>query len=276
MRDWRNLRYRIYGFEVRCAAIIGKMVSRNASRGAVLNRLRSEMAVFLRTVSLREDEVAELWKAVRAEYVSVLNKVRRSRKDDDAVYESIRRTLPDLEDVKNRIGSRAEESDKKSYLDDLVSDGIFYLCSEHADCAEDHRDYQGRIYVSSDWRERCRSDEERKRVGAYIRNHGCRTVEWVTWEPVYMVTRPHCRHYFIRLDTDEVLGRSVRSILRGHGMSGLRSEERSGYSYDNYRAYYERMKLLIGLRGVCPCLQLEKDIDKTRRIMKKWLAELDR
>lgn len=276
MRNWRNLRYRIYGFEVRCAAIIGKMVSRNASRGAVLNRLRSEMAVFLRTVSLREDEVAELWKAVRAEYVSVLNKVRRSRRDDDAVYESIRRTLPDLEKVKNRIGSRAEESDKKSYLDDLVSDGIFYLCSEHADCAEDHRDYQGRIYVSSDWRERCRSDEERKRVGAYIRNHRCKTVEWVTWEPVYMVTRPHCRHYFIRLDTDEVLGRSVRSLLRGHGMDGLRSEERSGYEYDNYRAYYERLKLLIGLRGVCPCLQLEKDIDKTRRIMKKWLAELDR
>jgi hypothetical protein len=113
-------------------------------------------------------------------------------------------------------------------------------------------------------------------VGAYIRNHKCKTVEWVTWEPVYMVTRPHCRHYFIRLDTDEVLGRSVRSIRRQHGSTDSGDSRRSGYEYDNYRAYYERLKLLIGLRGVCPCLQLEKDIDKTRRIMKKWLAELDR
>ena len=84
---------------------------------------------------------------------------------------------------------------------------IFYLCSWHTGCAEGHKQYQGRIYVDRFWRSILGYEDES--VLEYIRKNEVMTVQEVCSDPVYMITRPYCRHYFISLDTDTVLAGEV-------------------------------------------------------------------
>lgn len=273
MRNTRNLKFRIYGFEIRCAKIISHGLVSGKGKQPILRELKKELAAFRSTVKLTDSEANELWLMCVNEYISVAKTVWGKRTDNESVYLAIRRTLPALEKIKNGLGRDIENHDKLDYLTKLTSQGIFYVCSQHTHCAEGHKDFQGRVYVSENWRERCEDAVERRRVASYIRNHNCLTVEEIVGDPVYMVTRPNCRHYFVSVDIEEVMHTSVRKMLKEHKMvhTGVNS-----YEYSQYRTYYERLKALIALRDVCPCLKLEEDITETRRIMKKWLSMLSR
>lgn len=273
MRNTRNLKFRIYGFEVRCASIISHGLVSGKGKQPILRGLKRELAAFRSTVKLTDGEANELWLMCVNEYKSVAKTVWGKRTDNESVYRAIRATLPYLEKIKNGLGRGIENHDKLSYLRDLTSEGIFYLCSCHTRCAEGHKDFQGKVYVSENWRERCPDSHTRRRVASYIRNHRCMTVEEAVGDPVYMVTRPNCRHYFMELGIEEVMHSSAKAMLKRHGMikTGVNS-----YEYGQYRNYYERLKALIALRQVCPCPKLEADITETRRIMKKWLSMLSR
>ena len=273
MRQIRNLKFRIYGFEVRCAALISQGLVSGKGRKPILERLKRELDGFRRTVRLSNSEANGLWLMCLSTYNNVAKTVWGKRTDNTSVYRAIKRNLPRLERVKNEIGRNIEERDKVAYLGDLLSEGIFYLCSSHKNCAKGHEPFQGKIYVCEDWKNRCRDSTEKKRIRAYIRNHGCMTVEEICGEPVYMVTRPNCRHYFIRLPTEEVLGASVNKLLKSHN---LVSSEPNSYEYSLYRMYYERLKMLKALRRICPCSDLENDITKTYGLTKKWLSMVSR
>lgn len=275
MKNIRNLKFRIYSFEARCVKIIGDGLKSGLGKRAILRKLQNNLARFRSTGStgrITDIEYNRLWMMCVRLYNSIARMVRGKRTDSTEIYKSVRKLLPELERFKNDLGRSVEERDKREYLNDLVSEGIFYLCSEHGNCAEGHKAYQGRIYVSEAWRERCSDSAERRRVGAYIRNHDCMSIEEVCSDPVWMVRRPNCRHYFVKLSVDEVLHSSVRKLLRENEMSYKRV---GSYEYYMYRAYYERLKVLLGLRESCSCEELEADIRKTRRLMKKWLPLIE-
>lgn len=110
---------------------------------------------------------------------------------------------------------RIEIKAQREYLRVRRSEGqVFWLCSWHDDCAEDHKDWQGKIYVDRFWRSMIVSESVRSRVAAYIRNHDTMSVQDIMRGPVYMTTRPYCRHRFIPVDIDEVLSGSVNSIKK--------------------------------------------------------------
>lgn len=85
---------------------------------------------------------------------------------------------------------------------------IFFICSYHKDCANDHKDYQGKIYVDKFWRQKISGDKYRA-VMSYIRNHKTMTVQDVINDKPYLTTRPYCRHYFVPLEIDTVLTSSA-------------------------------------------------------------------
>lgn len=125
---------------------------------------------------------------------------------------------------------------------------VFLLCSSHSNPAEDHRDYQGLVYVDKYWRNTLADDEEtKKKVAAYIRNHDVRTVQEICGAPVYMTTRPYCKHFFIPVTIEEVLGNSVRSLLKKHPEAKVKSHN------INYRKKYyktrKRIHLNLGMTG---------------------------
>ena len=83
---------------------------------------------------------------------------------------------------------------------------IFYLASEHADSADDHAPYQGKVYVLENWESKITDSETREKVRNFIREKDIRTIEWVKGEPVWFNTRPNCRHYFIPITIEQAMG----------------------------------------------------------------------
>lgn len=137
--------------------------------------------------------------------------------------------------------------------------GVFYLCSSHIKPAEDHADWQGRIYVDRFWRATLKDDESTAQaVAAYIRNHDIRTVQWVCGAPVYMITRPYCRHYMIELDTDEVLGASLNKIKKDH------PESVTGGIRANYRKKYYMFR-----RDIHEVLEMKAEAEFDKKLIKK-------
>lgn len=95
-------------------------------------------------------------------------------------------------------------------------DTVFFLCSAHINPAPDHKDYQGKIYYDMFWRQKVSGNEYRA-VYSYIKNHKLESVQGISDSPVYLTTRPYCRHYFIPLETSTVLSSSARKILESIG-----------------------------------------------------------
>lgn len=75
---------------------------------------------------------------------------------------------------------------------------IFYFCDAFADCAKDHQDYQGKIYYNEDTK---LTPEARK----YINSHNIKGMKWAMGAPVYLTTRPNCRHTFHAVNDNDIL-----------------------------------------------------------------------
>lgn len=136
---------------------------------------------------------------------------------------------------------------------------IFYLCSHHANPAEDHRDWEGKIYVDRFWLSTVQDvydDSVIREVKRYIRDNDIRTIQWVTGEPVYLISRCHCRHFMIPLQTTEVLESSLKDIRKKHpeGVMWFRTLK------DSEREQRFQKKRIIVSRA----------IENTDEILEKW------
>lgn len=140
---------------------------------------------------------------------------------------------------------RDKQKDIRRMLDD--HNQIFFLCTVHDHPAPDHAEWQGKVYVDRFWRTKV-SGEQYYAVLSYIRNRKVRTVQWVMGEPVWMTTRPNCKHSFIPLTVEEVLSSSPRVIA-----------ERHRYKMASRDDYYEyRAKVYSELDLISPCKEFKK------------------
>ena len=82
--------------------------------------------------------------------------VSQGTKEDKAkmAFLMVKRVKP-YELVRKEISKKLmgiDTMEKKYRIEDALQDGIFFLVSKHDDCAKDHEDYQGKIYVNENWR----------------------------------------------------------------------------------------------------------------------------
>lgn len=134
----------------------------------------------------------------------------------------------------------------KEMQDSRAKNGVFYLCSIHSNPAEDHKDWQGKIYVDRYWKSILKEDvAARKKVAAYVKNKDILTVQQICGAPVYMITRPYCMHYFIELDTEEVLNNGIKAVRKNH------PEAHSKEHHVDYRVkYYNTRKRIHKAMGM--------------------------
>lgn len=115
---------------------------------------------------------------------------------------------------------------------------IFYITSFYGDCAPDHADYQGKIYVDDKW-ESIAPQDRLEEIRNYINANKILTVQEVTQGAPFLTTRPNCRHYFQYIDIDSVLGAKTKEDV-----NKLRQERdlNSGGKYqpDKYMALQEQ------------------------------------
>lgn len=162
---------------------------------------------------------------------------------------------------------------------------IFYLCSWHGDCAQDHVDWQGKLYYDRFWRRHVKDRETQIRVLDFIQSTGMMSLQWVTNKPVWLITRPNCRHYFEQVTIKEALGKSVDEILdergmvrqygeRGTNQTIRHSTQEGWYTRENIlsiiQKYKERLALHQRMYQIQPSQTLEGYIQKDKRLIKKW------
>jgi hypothetical protein len=152
------------------------------------------------------------------------------------------------------------------------------------DCAEDHLPYQGKLYYDRFWRRYVTDPEARKTVLEIIKARGLRSMQWVINRPVWLITRPNCRHFFRQISIADAIG-NVPSILsqitsqegpRGGFQTIYHSTRGAWYTGKNVEAiikkYRERLQFHQGLYNAFPSEALKDAIRKDRLLLKKWLA----
>lgn len=184
------------------------------------------------------------------------------------------------------------ESDSKDELLKLEIDRnrgfgnprVFYLASSHNDCAEDHKDYQGKIYIDEKWRDLIKSKEIRDKISSYVNQHNVKTFQWVIGKPVWFITRPNCRHYVKSLTTEDVLGHSVEALTRNHKLHTKVGKKITKtiahplypqwYKKENIeeiiRKYEERLEYHQSLWAVKKSQPIKRAIEKDKLLIKKW------
>lgn len=115
---------------------------------------------------------------------------------------------------------------------------IFYITSFYGDCAPDHADYQGKIYVDEKW-ESLAPKDRLDEIRSYIDSNKLMTVQEVSEKDPFLTTRPNCRHYFQYISIDEVLGAKTQDDVKD-----LRQERGLNfggkYQPDKYKALQQQ------------------------------------
>lgn len=172
-------------------------------------------------------------------YMEDKNKGLSFRKNYDKIL-SVSRKVYAYQRLRMKKGTVRAELSKPSGT-------IFFLCSKHNNCADDHKDYQGKIYVDRFWRTKV-SGIQYAAVLEFIKNNQVITVQEVMGDPVWLTTRPYCRHHFIPMPIEEVLGATVLSeLIEDYNMK----HRFDLYDTDDY--YDLRNKVYGKLNEMYPC-----------------------
>lgn len=111
---------------------------------------------------------------------------------------------------------KARTDIQKDIADNMIKAGqaggvVFYIAAYFGDCAKDHVDYQGKIYVDEKW-ESIAPKDRIEEIREYINSNNIMTVQDVVTEKGnFLTSRPNCRHYFQYVDIDSVIGAKTES-----------------------------------------------------------------
>ena len=196
-----------------------------------------------------------------------------------------------IENARDEAEEERSQSEISDYRADLNAK-IFYLCSKHDDCAEDHEAYQGKIYYDHLWKRYIKSEYARDLVSKHIDLYKMQEYQKVLSRPVWLITRPNCRHYFKQISLNDILSEpTLEGLLDTHRMHhevGLRGENQTlrhptskeWYTKENVLAiikkYRERLAYHQKLYDKRPNDQLKNLIFKDKTLIQKWERYLKR
>lgn len=161
----------------------------------------------------------------------------------------------------NKYTRELDEKNKVDLLKEMLENKNkpFYMASWHKDSATDHKDWQGKLYYDAN---------ATGEALDYARTHGLQTVQWVTGKPVWFVTRPYCRHYFVQYSLEEVK-KGVKPRRSKIGRRDLQTPAKATLEY-----YTDRLEQLNGLYKIYPIPKLKLQINKTKLLIRKWKGEI--
>ena len=83
---------------------------------------------------------------------------------------------------------------------------VFYLYNSMQDCAKDHQDYQGQDYYDDRWESFDLKQDVKDKIAEFISSKNMMSVQEVEGPPVFLGTRPNCRHKKISVSIEQALG----------------------------------------------------------------------
>lgn len=125
--------------------------------------------------------------------------------------------------IQQEIGNQQIEIAKDANI-------VFFLCDEYADCADDHADYQGKIYYNEAYETFNLTEDAKAMIANAIRVKGYLGVQEVREGKPYLTTRPNCRHRLIPISIDDAIADTVESVKQKNDAI------RGNYRPENYDA----------------------------------------
>ena len=297
------IKRRLFQSKVNITGLIVNGIVHHTPKATVIKQIRKEVSYISRAIGLNQVEINQMYYDSLAEYNTVSKKTyttlrridRKFGKKEDyeenlrqrmsSVYNTVRKSYiqPNrLEKERNQIAYSAEHRIKHDAIygrDGLIQDARsradeggyspFFLASAHPNPAKDHAAWEGKMYFDADWENFIPDESTATRIRSYIKNRKLRTVQWVVGAPVYLITRPNCKHYLQNIPIDEVLHASPKTLLKRHKMY-MADEEPITPAIRAYRAYYERYKTDLALNELIKSEDLAKDMEKDSRLLAKW------
>jgi hypothetical protein len=133
--------------------------------------------------------------------------------------------------VQQQIGEMQLESGKAGKV-------VFYVVNHFADCADDHKDYQGKTYYDERWESFGLDEETTKRVKGIINQKHMISVQQARGDGIWLSTRPNCRHTFTPITIDRASNGNTE-IVKDMGLS-TGSYRTKQYQLTQEQRYNER------------------------------------
>lgn len=299
--DRRKLQSELLRFEREAITKIVDGVIHHTPKRFILKEIKADLVRFGTKLRLEMVELNRLWVDAIKKYDIISKKtfanLRKKKKTQenlqettserqkrsDAVYEVVRKYIIRTESAQKISYDVSIEAEKRLKHDaiygingfikknqaNLSRYSPFFICSVHANCAEGHKDYQGKIYIDEDWAKFVQNESLRKKIDRYVRRRGIQTVQWVCGEPVYMLTRTNCRHYFKKATIQDVLGSPIKKLIETYKMEEdehlLVSPIKSALN-----RYMKRLGIEKELAKVLISPKLMQDIKKDKILIRKW------
>lgn len=153
---------------------------------------------------------------------------------------------------------------------------VFYITNHFADCADDHKEYQGKIYYDNRYKTMGYDKEQIKRIEGIIRMKKMKSVQEVRDGKPYMTTRPNCRHTFTPISIEQAGGKAsdlVRDLKLSTGSykdDNYKALQKQRYNERQIRFYKNRMELNEETYKTYPSDILKQQIESDRRHVSAW------
>lgn len=179
--------------------------------------------------------------------------------------------------VQREIGSLQMASGKQAGV-------VFYISNHFADCADDHKAYQGRIYYDARYKSMGYSEDDVDDIERIISVKDMLSVQEVRDGKPYLTTRPNCRHTLTPISIEQARG-SARTLVdslklstgsyRDDNYDALQRQRYNERQIRFYKARYEHNKQL---GDVIPPEVLARDrvlVSKWQRVQREHIDKYD-
>lgn len=83
---------------------------------------------------------------------------------------------------------------------------VFFIVNSFADCADDHKDLQGKVYYDERYKSFTIPKEVKEQITNIISQKKLLSMQAVIKKPYWLTTRPNCRHRFVPITIEQATG----------------------------------------------------------------------
>ena len=148
---------------------------------------------------------------------------------------------------------------------------VFYISNHFADCADDHKDYQGRIYYDERYATFGYDAETLARIQTLISSKRMLGVQSVREQAPYLTTRPNCRHTLTPISIEQAGGSASQLVSNLKLSSGSYRDE--NYEDLQQQRYNERqIRFYKGRMEANKELGYDDLVNRDKHLVSKWQA----
>lgn len=151
---------------------------------------------------------------------------------------------------------------------------VFYACNVYQDCADDHKDYQGRVYYDKRYLTMGYDEETVRTIERAIRSRNMLAVQDVRDGKPYLTTRPNCRHNFTALSIEQASDERIvpkLGLVRGsYRDDKYAATQEQRYNERQIRAYKARLEMNESMYAKSPSDALASQIARDKVLVRQW------